>query len=107
MHYYLCQSERGKIQNPDILCKVHGPLSCTHTHTNTRTQTHTHARQEYISSIMQHARDFKEFHRNNQAKISRLNKAILSHHATIEREQKKEQERIEKERIRRLMVGGH
>lgn len=60
--------------------------------------------QEYISSIMQHARDFKEFHRNNQAKISRLNKAILSHHATIEREQKKEQERIEKERIRRLMA---
>ena len=37
-------------------------------------------------------------------RISRLNKAVMSHHAMIEREQKKEQERIEKERLRRLMV---
>ena len=60
--------------------------------------------QEYLSSILQHARDFKEFHRNNMVRISRLNKAVMSHHAMIEREQKKEQERIEKERLRRLMV---
>lgn len=60
--------------------------------------------QEYLNSILQHARDFKEFHRNNQAKISRLSKAVLSHHAMVEREQKKEQERVEKERLRRLMA---
>ena len=60
--------------------------------------------QEYLSSILQHARDFKAFHRNNMVRVSRLNKAVMSHHAMIEREQKKEQERIEKERLRRLMV---
>ncbi|XP_058799194.1 ATP-dependent helicase brm-like [Phymastichus coffea] len=60
--------------------------------------------QEFISSILQHSKDFKEFHRNNLAKMGRLNKAILNHHANAEREQKKEQERIEKERMRRLMA---
>ncbi len=60
--------------------------------------------QEYMNSILQHCRDFKEFHRNNQAKVSRLSKALLSHHATLERELRKKQELLEKERIRRLMV---
>ena len=60
--------------------------------------------QEYLNSILQHARDFKEFHRNNQGKVVRLSKAVLSHHATVEREQRKKQELLEKERIRRLMV---
>ncbi|XP_001607169.1 ATP-dependent helicase brm isoform X2 [Nasonia vitripennis] len=60
--------------------------------------------QEFISSVLQHSKDFKEFHRNNVAKLGRLNKAIMNHHANAEREQKKEQERIEKERMRRLMA---
>lgn len=47
------------------------------------------------------AKDFKEFHRNNVAKVGRINKAIMNYHANAEREQKKEQERIEKERMRR------
>lgn len=34
----------------------------------------------------------------------RINKAVMLHHANAEREQKKEQERIEKERMRRLMA---
>lgn len=38
------------------------------------------------------------------AKIARLNKAVLNYHANAEKEQKKEQERIEKERMRRLMA---
>lgn len=54
--------------------------------------------------MLQHGKDFKEFHRNNLAKMSRLNKAVLNYHANAEREQKKEQERIEKERMRRLMA---
>lgn len=53
---------------------------------------------------MQHSKDFKEHHRNNLAKIARLNKAVLNYHANAEKEQKKEQERIEKERMRRLMA---
>merc|ERR1719187_3103635 len=44
------------------------------------------------------------FHKNNQMKIQKLNKAVLNWHANAEREQKKEQERIEKERMRRLMA---
>lgn len=60
--------------------------------------------QEFLSSVLQHGKDFKEFHRNNQAKLARLNKAVMSYHANAEREQKKEQERIEKERMRRLMA---
>lgn len=54
--------------------------------------------------MLTHGKDLKEFHRNNILKIQRINKAILNHHANAEREQKKEQERIEKERMRRLMA---
>ncbi|XP_014258775.1 ATP-dependent helicase brm isoform X2 [Cimex lectularius] len=60
--------------------------------------------QEYLSTILQHCKDFREYHRNNMAKVGRLNKAIMNYHANAEREQKKEQERIEKERMRRLMA---
>lgn len=60
--------------------------------------------QEFLQTVLQHAKDFKEYHRNNQAKLSRMNKAIMNYHANAEREQKKEQERIEKERMRRLMA---
>ncbi|KAF6205797.1 hypothetical protein GE061_019971 [Apolygus lucorum] len=60
--------------------------------------------QEYLSTILQHCKDFKEYHRNNVSRIGRLNKAVLNYHANAEREQKKEQERIEKERMRRLMA---
>lgn len=60
--------------------------------------------QEYLNSILAHSRDFKEFHRNNLVRTTRLSKAVLNHYAILEREQKKEQERVEKERMRRLMV---
>lgn len=60
--------------------------------------------QEYLNAILQHAKDFKEFHRNISGKVSKVNRAVMIYHANTEREQKKEQERIEKERMRRLMV---
>uniref|UniRef100_A0A8C2AY68 SWI/SNF related, matrix associated, actin dependent regulator of chromatin, subfamily a, member 4a n=1 Tax=Cyprinus carpio TaxID=7962 RepID=A0A8C2AY68_CYPCA len=60
--------------------------------------------QEYLNSILQHAKDFKEFHRSITAKIQKVTKAIATYHANTEREQKKENERIEKERMRRLMA---
>lgn len=53
---------------------------------------------------MAHAKDFREFHKNNQAKTVKLNRAVMAYHANTEREQKKEQERLERERMRRLMV---
>merc|ERR1712076_139790 len=60
--------------------------------------------QEYLNAVLAHGRDMKEFHRNNAEKAKKLNKAVLIWHANAEREQKKEQERIEKERLRRLMA---
>uniref|UniRef100_S4R7H5 SWI/SNF related, matrix associated, actin dependent regulator of chromatin, subfamily a, member 4 n=1 Tax=Petromyzon marinus TaxID=7757 RepID=S4R7H5_PETMA len=60
---------------------------------------------EYLTSILQHAKDFKEYHRSMAAKVQKLTKAVSTYHANTEREQKKENERIEKERMRRLMVG--
>lgn len=60
--------------------------------------------QEFLAAVLQHGKDFKEYHRNNQARLVRVNKAIMNYHANAEREQKKEQERIEKERMRRLMA---
>ncbi|KAF3846852.1 hypothetical protein F7725_003930 [Dissostichus mawsoni] len=53
--------------------------------------------------ILQHAKDFKEYHRSITAKIQKATKAVATYHANTEREQKKENERIEKERMRRLM----
>ncbi|XP_065904965.1 transcription activator BRG1-like isoform X2 [Dysidea avara] len=60
--------------------------------------------QEYINSILQHSRDFKEYHRNNMQRINKLNRTVMSYHATRESKRQKEQERIEKERIKRLMA---
>lgn len=60
--------------------------------------------QEYLTAVLQHGKDLREFHRNNQLKIGKLNKAVLLHHVNAEKEQRKEQERIEKERMRRLMA---
>ncbi|XP_060523815.1 ATP-dependent helicase brm-like [Cylas formicarius] len=60
--------------------------------------------QEFLNCVLQHTKDFKEFHKTAQGKLSKINKAIINYHANAEREQKKEQERIEKERMRRLMA---
>lgn len=60
--------------------------------------------QEFLALVLQHGKDFREYHRNNLAKLGRINKAIVNYHANAEREQKKEQERIEKERMRRLIA---
>ena len=60
--------------------------------------------QDYLNAVLSHGREFQNFHKNNQMKIQKLNRAVLVWHANAEREQKKEQERIEKERLRRLMA---
>ncbi|XP_063431293.1 probable global transcription activator SNF2L2 isoform X2 [Mytilus trossulus] len=60
--------------------------------------------QEYLNAVLQHAKDFRDYHRIIQSKVNKVNKAIMMHHANTEREQKKEQERLEKERMRRLMA---
>merc|ERR1719367_2496425 len=59
---------------------------------------------EYINAVLNHSREMQSWHKANIAKVQKLNKAVLVWHANAEREQKKEQERIEKERLRRLMA---
>ncbi|XP_030387339.1 ATP-dependent helicase brm isoform X2 [Scaptodrosophila lebanonensis] len=59
---------------------------------------------EFLAAVLQHGKDLREFHRNNKLQLGRMNKAVMNYHANAEREQKKEQERIEKERMRRLMA---
>jgi len=65
-----------------------------------RRQKHT----EYITAVLNHSREMQAWHKANIQKVQKINKAILAWHANAEREQKKEQERIEKERLRRLMA---
>lgn len=61
--------------------------------------------QEYLTAVLQHAKEFKEMHRNNiTQKIVKLNKAVITYHQNTEREQKKEQERLEKARMQKLMA---
>ncbi|XP_040573300.1 ATP-dependent helicase brm isoform X2 [Lepeophtheirus salmonis] len=60
--------------------------------------------QEYLNAVLAHAREFQNFHKNNQTKVQKLNKSILVWHLNAEREQKKEAERLEKERLRALMA---
>merc|ERR1719402_47549 len=60
--------------------------------------------QEYLNNVLNHSRDMQSWHKANLQKIQKINRAILLWHANAEREQKKEQERIEKERLRRLMA---
>jgi SWI/SNF-related matrix-associated actin-dependent regulator of chromatin subfamily A protein 2/4 len=80
---------------------------------------------DFLNTVLAHSREFQIFHKNNQMKAQRVNKAVLTWHANAEREQKKEQvepllgqrvkkklsnqnlfekERREKERLRRLMA---
>lgn len=61
---------------------------------------------EYINAVLNHSREMQSWHKANIAKVQKINKAVLAWHANAEREQKKEQERIEKERLRRLMAEG-
>ncbi|CAH1772648.1 unnamed protein product [Owenia fusiformis] len=60
--------------------------------------------QEYLNAVLAHAKEFKDYHRGISGKVNKIIKAVVTYHANTEREQKKEQERIDKERMRRLMA---
>ncbi|CAF1118722.1 unnamed protein product [Adineta steineri] len=59
--------------------------------------------QEYLTAVLNAAREFKEYHKAIQLKTNKLGRSIVSWHQNTEREQKKEQEKRERERMRRLM----
>ena len=49
-------------------------------------------------------KEFRDYHRQIQHKTLKIAKAVRIYHENAEREEKKERERIEKERLKRLMV---
>lgn len=59
---------------------------------------------EYLNAVIEHSKNFKEFHRSNVARVGKMAKAVINWHTNTERIQKKEQERLEKERIKLLMA---
>ena len=59
---------------------------------------------EFVNALLQHGREFREYHRSVQARVQKTNKVIMAYHANYDKEKRKEEERIERERIRRLMV---
>lgn len=58
---------------------------------------------EYLNAIVEHSKNFKDVHRANVAKCAKMAKAVISWHSNTERIQKKEAERMEKERMKMLM----
>ncbi|EFO92229.1 hypothetical protein CRE_11129 [Caenorhabditis remanei] len=58
---------------------------------------------DLMQAIIQHGKDFKEFHRNNFIKASKSRKAVMTYHQNNERERKKDEIRNEKLRMQRLM----
>ncbi|CAL8093802.1 unnamed protein product [Calicophoron daubneyi] len=60
--------------------------------------------QEFLNAILSHGKDFREFHRNANSRMLKVNKAVLNYKANAERDKRKEQERIDRERMRRLMA---
>ncbi|XP_065185679.1 probable global transcription activator SNF2L2 [Sycon ciliatum] len=59
---------------------------------------------DFLHSVIEHGKEFREYHRQNQVRTAKVAKNVMLHHANTEREQKRETERLEKERIRRLMA---
>lgn len=55
--------------------------------------------QEFLNAVLSHGRDFREYHRNVSNRLSKINKAVM----TAERDRRREQQRIDRERMRRLM----
>ncbi|CAF0719952.1 unnamed protein product [Adineta ricciae] len=59
--------------------------------------------QDFLNAVQNHAREFREYHRQLALTTTRMSKAIQTYFANSERELLKEKERKEKERIKRLM----
>ena len=60
--------------------------------------------QDYLIQIINHQKEFIEFHRNVRNKLQRSNRALVAYYTNSEARMKREQERLEKERMRRLMA---
>ena len=59
---------------------------------------------EFIHAVLVHSRKMQAWHKINISKVQKINKAVLAWHANADRERKKVADRLERERIRRLMA---
>ncbi|CAD6197149.1 unnamed protein product [Caenorhabditis auriculariae] len=64
-----------------------------------RRQKHT----DLMHAIIQHSKDFKDYHRNNLIKLQKARKAVMTYHQNNERERKKDEIKNEKLRMQKLM----
>ncbi|KHJ94915.1 protein, SNF2 family [Oesophagostomum dentatum] len=64
-----------------------------------RRQKHT----DLMQAIIQHGREFKEYHRNNLLKTQKVKKAVITYHQNNERERKKDEIKNERLRMQKLM----
>uniref|UniRef100_A0A7E4WA75 HSA domain-containing protein n=1 Tax=Panagrellus redivivus TaxID=6233 RepID=A0A7E4WA75_PANRE len=58
---------------------------------------------EFLQQTIQASKDFREFHRNNAARLQRVRKAVATFHANSERERKKNEQKNEQLRMQKLM----
>ena len=59
---------------------------------------------EYLASVLSHVKDFKEFHKGVHSQTAKMTKAVLTWHLNNEKEARRLQEKLEKERMQRLML---
>ena len=57
---------------------------------------------DYIEAVMDHAQKFTNYHKNVQSKIQKNSVAIITYHKNYERDRKREEERLERERLKLL-----
>ncbi|CAB3401145.1 unnamed protein product [Caenorhabditis bovis] len=57
----------------------------------------------FLHALVKHAREFKDFHKQNMAKHNRVRKQMTLHHQSIAREKKRDEMRNEKLRIQKLI----
>ena len=57
---------------------------------------------DYLQSICAHGRDLIQWHRTNQAKQSKIGRAVLNYHSQIEKEEQKKEAQKAKDRLKAL-----
>ncbi|KAF1744322.1 hypothetical protein MXB_74 [Myxobolus squamalis] len=65
---------------------------------------HKRFQKELLMSIIQHSKDFRDFHRSTFVRMVRITRTISVYHSNHDKEKRKEEERLHKERMNRLML---
>lgn len=59
---------------------------------------------EFLNAVIAHAREFKNWHLENQNKMKKVTKQIVAQRARLEKREQERRERAEKDRLRALKV---